>query len=214
MGSVAVGAMVIGTSMLVVFALAIASLDNQVEESIAQIEATAEPVAQFTIDDANDVVGAVVNYTINDGGANYTAGQVEVNGSTGTFLADLVISGGVVTGLEILDHGSSYLNSPTTYYLEVTAANTGTNLNITATIGTLVYTNITNTGSTSIHTDDGWLFTDGANPINLSANYDGYNPGILFSGETLSLYYYTGSYDAATRIAVKIDGVIKGSGVA
>ena len=48
------------------------------------------------------------------------AGQVEVNGSTGTFLADLVISGGVVTGLEILDHGSSYLNSPTTYYLEVT----------------------------------------------------------------------------------------------
>ena len=70
MGSVAVGAMVIGTSMLVVFALAIASLDNQVEESIAQIEATAEPVAQFTIDDANDVVGAVVNYTINDGGTN------------------------------------------------------------------------------------------------------------------------------------------------
>ena len=85
MGSVAVGAMVIGTSMLVVFAFAIASFDNQVEESIAQLEATAQPVAQFTIDDATDVVGAVVDFTINDGGTGYSAGQVEVNGSVGTF---------------------------------------------------------------------------------------------------------------------------------
>ena len=214
MGSVAVGAMVIGTSMLVVFAFAIASFDNQVEESIAQLEATAQPVAQFTIDDATDVVGAVVDFTINDGGTGYSAGQVEVNGSVGTFLADLVISGGVVTGLEILDHGSSYLNSPTTYYLEVTAANTGSNLNITATIGTLVYTNITNTGSTSVYTDDAWLFTDGVNPINLSSNYNGYNPDIIFSGETHSFYYYTGQDDAANRIALTIDGVIKGSRVA
>ena len=214
MGSVAVGAMVIGTSMLVVFAFAIASFDNQVEESIAQLEATAQPVAQFTIDDATDTVGAVVDYTINDGGTGYTAGQVEINGSVGTFLADLVISGGVVTGLEILDHGSSYLNSPTTYYLEVTAANNGTNLNITATIGTLVFTNITNTGSTSVYTDDSWLFTDGINPINLSSNYNGYTPDIIFSGETHSFYYYTGTYDAVNRIAVTIDGVIKGSTVA
>ena len=152
MGNVAVGAMVIGTSMLVVFALAITSLENQVDESIAQIEASAQPVPDFTIDDASDTVGAVVDYTINNAGSGYSAGQVEVNGSTGTFLADLVISGGVVTGLEILDHGSSYLNSPTTYYLEVTAANTGINLNITATIGTLVYTNITNTGTCLLYT--------------------------------------------------------------
>ena len=139
---------------------------------------------------------------------------MEVNGSTGTFLADLVISGGVVTGLEILDHGSSYLNSPTTYYLEVTAANTGTNLNITATIGTLVYTNITNTGSTSFDTDNVWLFTNGNDPITLSDEYNGYNPNIIFSGETYSFYYSTGSYDAATRIAITIDGVVKGSTVA
>lgn len=214
MGSVAVGAMVIGTSMLVVFALAITSLENQVDESIAQIEASAQPVPDFTIDDASDIVGAVVDYTINNAGSGYSAGQVEVNGSTGTFLADLVISGGVVTGLEILDHGSSYLNSPTTYYLEVTAANTGINLNITATIGTLVYTNITNTGTTSIDTDNIWLFTNGGDPITFSDEYNGYNPSIIFSGETYSFYYSTGSYDAATRIAITIDGVVKGSTVA
>ena len=37
MGSVAVGAMVVGTSLLVVFALAMATLETQVEESLAQI---------------------------------------------------------------------------------------------------------------------------------------------------------------------------------
>ena len=66
-----------------------------------------------------------MSYTINNGGVNYSAGQVEVNGSAGSFLADLVISGGTVTGLNILDHGSSYLYT-STYYLEVTGSNTGT----------------------------------------------------------------------------------------
>ena len=55
MGSVAVGAMVVGTSLLVVFALAMATLEAQVDDSIAQIEASAEPVAQFTIENANNV---------------------------------------------------------------------------------------------------------------------------------------------------------------
>ena len=143
MGSVAVGAMVVGTSLLVVFALAMATLESQVDDSISQIEAAAEPVAQFTIEDATNVEGAVVSYTINNGGVNYSSGQVEVNDSAGSFLADLVISGGTVTGLNILDHGSSYLYT-STYYLEVTGSNTGSNLNITATLGNLVYTNITN----------------------------------------------------------------------
>ena len=55
MGSVAVGAMVVGTSLLVVFALAMATLESQVEDSIAQIEATAEPIAKFSIQNANNV---------------------------------------------------------------------------------------------------------------------------------------------------------------
>ena len=123
MGSVAVGAMVVGTSLLVVFALAMATLEAQVDDSIAQIEATAEPITQFTIEDATNVEGAVVSFTINNGGSGYSPGQVEVNGSTGSFLADLVISAGTVTGLNILNHGSSYLYT-STYFLEVTGSNT------------------------------------------------------------------------------------------
>ncbi len=74
MGSVAVGAMVVGTSLLVVFALAMATLEAQVDDSIAQIEASAQPITQFTIENATNVEGAVVGFTINNAGTNYTAG--------------------------------------------------------------------------------------------------------------------------------------------
>ena len=40
------------------------------------------------------------------------------------FLADLVISGGVVTGLDVLDYGSSYLYT-SLYYLEITGTKYG-----------------------------------------------------------------------------------------
>ena len=73
MGSVAVGAMVVGTSLLVVFALAMATLESQVEDSIAQIEATAEPIAKFSIQNADNVEGAVVSFSINNPCLLYTS---------------------------------------------------------------------------------------------------------------------------------------------
>ena len=212
MGSVAVGAMVVGTSLLVVFALAMATLDAQVDDSIAQIEATAEPITQFTIEDATNVEGAVVSFTINNGGTGYSPGQVEVNGSAGSFLADLVISGGTVTGLNILNHGSSYLYT-STYFLEVTGSNTGSNLNITATLGNLVYVNVTNDGSTDLATDFSWLFSDGSSPINLSDGHDGYQPTIIFPGETFQFYYDSGTQATVSRLAITIDGQTKATSV-
>ena len=212
MGSVAVGAMVVGTSLLVVFALAMATLEAQVDDSIAQIEASAEPISQFTIENANNVEGAVVSFTINTGGTGYSAGQVEVNGSAGSFLADLVISGGTVTGLNILDHGSSYLYA-SSYFLEVTGPNTGSNLNISATLGNLVYLNVTNDGSTDLATDFSWLFSDGSSPINLSDGHDGYQPTIIFPGETFQFYYDSGTQATVSRLAITIDGQTKATSV-
>jgi len=215
MGSIAVGAMVVGTSMLVVFALAMATLEAQVDNSIAQIEATAEPIPLFTIEDATNVEGAVLSYTINDGGTGYTAGQVEVIGSpAGSFLADLVISNSnIVTGLNILDHGSSYLYA-STYFLEVTSSNPGSNLNISVTLGNLVYLNLTNDGSTDAKTDFIWLFTDGGSPINVSDGHEGYLSDTIFPGETFEFYYDSGAQATASRIAVTIDGVTKASAIA
>ena len=217
MGSVAVGAMVVGTSMLVVFALAMATLESQVDDSIAQIEATAEPVSIFTIEDATNVEGAVVSFTINNPGTGYssTPGNstlVEVNDSFGSFSANLVISGGAVTGLTVLDHGSSYLYA-STYFLEVTGSQIGTNLNITANLGNLVYLNITNDGSKDVKTDLAWLFTDGGAPINLSSGHEGYSPNTIFPGETLQFYYDSGAQATASRIAISIDGVTMSSSV-
>jgi len=212
MGSVAVGAMVVGTSLLVVFALAMATLEAQVDDSIAQIEASAEPISQFTIENANNVEGAVVSFTINNGGTGYSAGQVEVNGSAGSFLADLVISGGTVTGLNILDHGSSYLYA-SSYFLEVTGPNTGSNLNISATLGNLVYLNVTNDGSTDLATDFSWLFSDGGSPLNLSDGHDGYQPTIIFPGETFQFYYDSGAQATVSRLAITIDGQTKATSV-
>ena len=212
MGSVAVGAMVVGTSMLVVFALAMATLESQVDNSIAEIEAAAEPISLFTIEDATNVEGAVISFTINNGGSGYSAGQVEVNGSAGSFLADLVISSGTVTGLNILDHGSSYLYA-STYFLEVTGPNTGTNLNITANLGNLVYLNLTNDGATDIDTDFAWVFTDGGAPINISNGFDGYLQDTIFPGENFEFHYDSGAQSTVSRIAVTIDGVTKASTV-
>jgi len=212
MGSVAVGAMVVGTSLLVVFALAMATLEAQVEDSIAQIEATAEPITQFTIENANNVDGAVVSFTINNGGTGYSAGQVEVNGSAGSFLANLQISSGIVTGLDVLNYGASYLYTPSLYFLEVVGLNTGNSLNISATIGHLIFTNITNDGSTDLDTDFSWLFIDGGAPINLSSGIDGYLPNTIFPGETFE-FIYDNANTTATRLAVTIDGQTKASRV-
>ena len=213
MGSIAVGAMVVGTSMLVVFALAMATLEAQVDNSIAQIEATAEPIPLFTIEDATNVEGAVLSVNIANQGTGYTPGQVQVVGGSGSFLADMVISGGTVTGLNILDHGSSYLYA-STYYLEVTSLNAGIDLNISVNLGNLVYLNLTNDGSTDAKTDFIWLFTDGGPPINFSDGHEGYISDTIFPGETFEFYYDSGAQATASRVAVTIDGVTKASAIA
>jgi archaellum component FlaF (FlaF/FlaG flagellin family) len=205
MGSVAVGAMVVGTSMLVVFALAMATLQESVNDSLAELDSAATPIPDFKIENASNVEGAIVDFNIFDGGTGYSTGQVEVNGSAGTFLADLVITGGVVTGLNILDHGSSYLYS-TSYFLEIVGTNTGIDLNITTRTGNVVHLNLTNDGSVDLDTDKAWLVTDGVNPLNLSDGYHGYLPDTIFPGETFHLYYYNGLQATSSRLSVSIGG--------
>jgi hypothetical protein len=46
-GSVAAGAMIVGTSLLVVFALAMSTLNSQVESGLSELETAAEPIPSF-----------------------------------------------------------------------------------------------------------------------------------------------------------------------
>jgi len=222
MGSVAVGALVVGTSMLVVFAVAMATLDSQVESGLSELESAAEPLPSFTIDDATNIgtsgataSGAVVDYTIHDGGSGYTGGDAVEVVSPGTgvkFTATLEVdSSGTVTGLDITDYGRSYLYASSPFEINVTSSGSpgdGT-LNITTVLGNIVHVNITNDGTIDLDTDRTWLFTDGLDTRNLSDQLQGNLPDTIFPGDTLHYYYYTGSEDTVDRIAVTTNGVTK-----
>ena len=214
MGSVAIGALVIGTSMLVVFAVAMATLNSQVESGLSELESAAEPLPSFTIDDATNIgtltTGAVVDYTINTAGTAYVNGAAVINASFGSFSGTIVTTGGIVTEVTISNYGSEYLYAESsTYSIELVTPQGGSSgtLDISVTLGNIVHTNITNDGSVDLDTDRTWLFTDGLDTRNLSDQLQGNLPDTIFPGDTFHYYYYTGDQDVVSRIAVTAQGV-------
>jgi len=201
-GSVAAGAMIVGTSLLVVFALAMSTLNSQVESGLSELETAAEPIPSFTIDSATNIgtstTGAVVDFTINDGGTGYTQDAlVETTSDTWRgFNATLVVdSFGEVTDLVITAYGSSYLYA-SSFQIDVVVDCTPTcdgNLDITATLGNVVQVQITNDGNVDMDTDYTWIFENGQNIKSLSDQFWGDSSNTIFPGETFT-------YDALPRL--------------
>ena len=201
-GSVAAGAMIVGTSLLVVFALAMSTLNSQVESGLSELETAAEPIPSFTIDSATNIgtstTGAVVDFTINDGGTGYTQDAlVETSSDTWRgFNATLVVdSFGEVTDLVITAYGSSYLYA-SSFQIDVVVDCTPTcdgNLDITATLGNVVQVQITNDGNVDMDTDYTWIFENGQNIKSLSDQFLGDRSNTIFPGETFT-------YDALPRL--------------
>ena len=201
-GSVAAGAMIVGTSLLVVFALAMSTLNSQVESGLSELETAAEPIPSFTIDSATNIgtstTGAVVDFTINDGGTGYTQDAlVETTSDTWRgFNATLVVdSFGEVTDLVITAYGSSYLYA-SSFQIDVVVDCTPTcdgNLDITATLGNVVQVQITNDGNVDMDTDYTWIFENGQNIKSLSDQFLGDRSNTIFPGETFT-------YDALPRL--------------
>lgn len=194
-GSVAAGAMIVGTSLLVVFALAMSTLNSQVESGLSELETAAEPIPSFTIDSATNIgtstTGAVVDFTINDGGNGYTQDAlVETSSDTWRgFNATLVVdSFGEVTDLVITAYGSSYLYA-SSFQIDVVVDCTPTcdgNLDITATLGNVVQVQITNDGNVDMDTDYTWIFENGQNIKSLSDQFWGDRSNTIFPGETFT----------------------------
>ena len=194
-GSVAAGAMIVGTSLLVVFALAMSTLNSQVESGLSELETAAEPIPSFTIDSATNIgtstTGAVVDFTINDGGTGYTQDAlVETSSDTWRgFNATLVVdSFGEVTDLVITAYGSSYLYA-SSFQIDVVVDCTPTcdgNLDITATLGNVVQVQITNDGNVDMDTDYTWIFENGQNIKSLSDQFLGDRSNTIFPGETFT----------------------------
>ncbi|MGY8701099.1 MAG: hypothetical protein ACKVHH_00150 [Candidatus Poseidoniales archaeon] len=93
--SVGIGALIVGTSLLTIFALASAAIDLQVDEALERIEETGDnSVPSFTVDDASNDVNAVAGVTITVPGTAYVIGDI--------------ISSGSVASIDLVDGGTGY----------------------------------------------------------------------------------------------------------
>ena len=66
--SVGIGGLIVGTSMMVVFALAVNVIDIRVDSSLDTLDSASEPLPTFTIDVADIALGAVTSLQIDDAG--------------------------------------------------------------------------------------------------------------------------------------------------
>jgi archaellum component FlaF (FlaF/FlaG flagellin family) len=208
--SVGVGGLVIGISMLVVFSMAYQAITMQIESGVDRIEDADEPIPTYTIDDAVIFTGAIVDVTITSGGAGYNAGgTIEASSGTGGFSADYSLgTGGVITSVVITSHGN-YSSLPT---LVVNGGGTPTSqATLTAVRGNVLYANMTNTGSTTIHHDEMWMFLDGLNPTQFSSVYtSSISSDLWFSGESLSLDWFDTGLPGDERLTLSVGSTTVG----
>ena len=202
-GSVGVGGLIIGISMLVIFSMAYQAISLQIESGVDRIEDADEPLPAFTIDDAVIYTGAIVDVTINNGGSGYSAGgTIQASGGAGGLSATSTLDGnGAITSVVITSHGN-YSSLPT---LVVTGGGTPTSpASLTAVRGNVVYANITNTGSTTVHHDNMWLFLDGQNATTFASVYNAPLTNNWYSGETLFLDWFDTGFPGDERLTLTV----------
>jgi len=180
--SVGIGALIVGTSLMLVFALAVQSLDSRMETSLEIIDDAGEPLPSFRIDDATLWEGAVLTVTIATNGSGYQDGTlVEQSGSggfSGTFTVDA--AGGIET-VTITNRGN-YSSSPI-IIVDPTGQLVGSSgATFSSDIGNFIYSNLTNTGPVTIKNREAWLFLDGG------TSEEPTNFGLVISGTTMHWY--------------------------
>jgi len=166
--SVGVGGLIVGTSMLVVLALAVNAIDLRMETSLETIESANEPLPAFTIDNADLALGAILNLQIDDGGTGYVDGTLSATGGGGSgfFGTFTVDANGTIIDAVITNRGD-YSSDPTIVIDGPQPTGVNASISITGRI-TVVYANITNTGPAIVPIDEVWLFLDGNIAENLA----------------------------------------------
>ncbi|MCS5534068.1 MAG: hypothetical protein NZ736_07415, partial [Candidatus Poseidoniaceae archaeon] len=155
--SVGIGGLIIGTTMLVVFSMVVASIDAKVDTSLQTIDSAKEALPVFTIDDATLWEGAVVDVQIGSGGSGYVNGTLVSSTGSGGFAGTFTvnIATGAITAVAITSHGN-YSSAPTIVVQGQTPTSTAT---FVASIGNFIHSNVTNTGSYITPLREVWLFT-------------------------------------------------------
>jgi len=207
--SVGIGALIVGTSLMLVFALAVQSLDSRMETSLEIIDDAGEPLPSFRIDDATLWEGAVLTVTIATNGSGYQDGTlVEQSGSggfSGTFTVDA--AGGIET-VTITNRGN--YSSPPTIIVDPTGQLVGSSgATFSSDIGNFIYSNLTNTGPVTIKNREAWLFLDGGTseePTNLGSVTSGITTH-WYPGETIQLEWAEDGATSYERISLTSKGL-------
>ncbi|MEC8353331.1 MAG: hypothetical protein VXZ47_03215 [Candidatus Thermoplasmatota archaeon] len=204
--SVGVGGLIVGTSMLVVLALAVNAIDLRLESSLETIDSANEPIPQFTIDNADLALGAILDLQIDSAGTGYVDGTLSAanatgSGFTGTFTVD---ANGAIISAEITSRGD-YSSDPDIVIDGPQPNGVGGSISITSRV-TVVYANITSTGSVVTPVDEVWLFLDGSiarNLGNLAPTADSDN---IYPGDTIGVQWRNIPTNVYETIAISTNG--------
>ena len=207
--SVGVGALVVGTSLLLVFALAVQTLDNRLEASLEVIDDAGDPLPSFQIDDATLWEGAVLSVSIDNNGSGYVNGSLVATGAgsgfSGTFTVD---TAGGIESVTITSRGN--YSSPPTITVDP-SGQSGINALLSSDIGNHIYGNLTNTGTVTLPLRQGWIFLDGGTsqtPTNLGTAYiPTINSTNWYPGETIFLDWSEDGPSSYDRIALTAGGL-------
>ena len=207
--SVGIGALIVGTSLMLVFALAVQSLDSRMETSLEIIDDAGEPIPSFQIDDATLWEGAVLTVAITTNGSGYQDGTlVEQSGSggfSGTFTVDA--AGGIET-VTITNRGN-YSSPPTIIVDTIGQPLASSGATFSADIGNFIYSNLTNTGPVTIKNREAWIFLDGGTseePTNLGSVTTGVTTH-WYPGETIQIEWAEDGATSYERISLTSMGL-------
>ena len=208
--SVGVGALVVGTSLLLIFALAVQTLDNRLDASLEAIDDAGDPLPSLQIEDATLWEGAVLSVTVSSNGSGYVDGNLIATGTgsgfSGTFTVDA--AGGIET-VTITSRGN--YSSPPTITVDASGQSPTSAATLGSTTGNHIYANLTNTGSVTLPLREVWLFLDGGTaeePTNLGSAY---MPTISstnwYPGETIALDWSEDGPTSYQRISLTAGGL-------
>ena len=209
--SVGVGALVVGTSLLLVFVLAVQTLDNRLDASLEAIDDAGDPLPSFRIDDTTLWEGAVLTININNNGSGYVDGTLVATGTgsgfSGTFTVD---SAGGIETVTITSRGN-YSSPPTITVDPSGQSGVSVTASLSSDIGNHIYGNLTNTGTVTLPLLEVWLFLDGGTsqtPTNLGSAY---TPSISstnwYPGETIFLDWSEDGPTTYERISLTAGGM-------
>lgn len=208
--SVGVGALVVGTSLLLVFALAMQTLDNQLDASLEAIDDAGDPAPSFEIKDATLWEGAVLSVSIVTNGSGYVDGTLVATGAGSGFSGSFTVdSAGGIESVTITSRGN--YSSPPTITVDP-SGQSGVSASFSSDIGNQIFANLTNTGSVTMELREVWVFLDGGTsqvPTNLGTAYTpGINSTNWYPGETLALNWLEDGPTTYERISLTADGLI------